>query len=319
MNNQVLVVSIIVICSLAGWYVVLSKYLELKAMLKIRERQDQQLRQPALQTLDSATADTGSFSQPALYNPTKPFDDREYDHSEHIPGLGPPPLVNMPFSIPPEVIAHLRKETINSNNIQLEDKPTMETHKKTTIAAQEAELDRRSICNWASILHLSGLSLVTGLPFVNIIVPAIFWLMKKEQHSYLAKQGREVINFQITLTLIQFLCLGLGSLFVWLMPQTAAGLFAWTRTVRVIFSTGMLLPCNIFSALPFFWGCIMMVRGAVAAYHGLAFKYPYSQQFLFETKTLGPKIQANQTATRKDPEIQPAAAAAVKTRKVSFG
>jgi len=299
-----LITSTIVICSLAGWYLVLTKYLELKAMLKMRDKHDNHDKLDKHQHTDHLA--TEDYSQTALYNPDKFVIDQDFLEGKHIPGMGPPPLSNMPFNIPPEVLARMQIDNNSLKNSKSEAKPNVDPAKKSPAAP---DTQRRLVCNWACLLHLSGLSLVTGIPFVNIIIPTILWLLKKEQHSYLAKQGREVINFQITLTVIQFMCLGLGAFFIWLFPNTAAGLFAWTKTVRVVFATSMVLPFNIFTAFPFFWGCVMSVRGAVAAYHGVTFQYPYSQQFVFENNSLQATKVSTPPVKRKEPSMQ----------KVNFG
>ena len=315
MDNQVLLTTVVVICSLAGCYIVLYKYLEVRAMLKILDQQGQTQQQEK----KGGAADLNvneEFSQPAFYKPGKLLEDTEFAYDEHIPGMGPPPLAKMGFHLPPEVLAKLKQNQANmmdqnSNTFQA-PKPE---HKQDT---PETNVRKRLICNWASVLHLSGLGLVTGIPFLNIILPTVVWLLKKEQHAYLAKQGREVINFQITLSLIQFLCLGLGALFVWIWPNAATVLFAWTKTVRVIFSTGMYIPFNLFTALPFFWGCVLTIRGAVAAYHGLASKYPYAQEFLFEDIGLHNTQHSEQAIKRSVPQVNPNPNNK-KSGKISFG
>lgn len=284
MTNQILITIIVVMCSLGGWYVVLGKYLELKAMLKAKEA--------ATERPNEIDRFENPVDQQARYLP----EDLDFANGQHIPGMGPPPLANMPFNIPPELLATLKHKA---------PPPTDMPQKTNLNTTTEGDAQKRLVCNWASVLHISGLALVTGIPFLNIILPTILWLIKKEQHPYLAKQGREVINFQITLTVIQFLCLGLGALFIWILPSVATGLFAWTKTLRVVFATGMHLPFNIFTVVPFFWGCGLIIRGAVAAYNGLAFKYPYSQPFLFTGVAARRTEQTNPIIQRKEPQLKP--------------
>ncbi len=306
MNNQVLGVSIVVICSIAGWYVVLHKYFMLKAMLKTRASQ---VAQP---NTSSAHTPMGPPSQPILSQPqaTKFLQDIEFALENHIPGMGPPPLASMPFSLPPEVLATMKQAAKSTHEVN----QTMDATKKIPI---EQEQQKRLVCNWASIIHISGLAIITGIPFLNVIIPVILWLLKKEQHPYLLKQGREVINFQITWSIIQFICLGLGSAFIWVYPTAAANLLAWTKTIRIVFATGMYIPFNLFTALPFFWGLVLTIRGAVAAYHGLAFKYPYTQQFILENMDVTPQ-HTDQVIKRKEPQIPPTVGLN-KASKFTFG
>ena len=53
---------------------------------------------------------------------------------------------------------------------------------------------------WALICHLSALSGYV-IPFGNLIVPIIIWSMKKEEMPMVDRHGKEVINFQISMTI----------------------------------------------------------------------------------------------------------------------
>ena len=60
---------------------------------------------------------------------------------------------------------------------------------------------------WAMLCHFSAF---TGLifPFGNFLAPLIIWLIKKEELPLVEDQGREVLNFQISMT-IYFLISGI--------------------------------------------------------------------------------------------------------------
>lgn len=287
MTNNNLIFTSIVLCSLGGWYVVLTKYLELKAMMKNKiNKNNAELHAKPLEPVS-----------PDFHRVPEDF---EFD-GQHTPGMGPPPNANLPFNIPEDLLATMRSKLRATSQ---QPAPDSQPSPKPQLSDRSAT-SKRVICNWTSIIHLSGLTIVLGIPFLNIIAPALLWLFKKEQHPFLAKQGREVVNFQITLSLIQFLFLGLGALFVWLMPHTAGALFAATKTLRIIFSTGMHLPYNIFTVLPFYWGCIVIVRGAVSAYHGIAYKYPYSQPFIFDQTPVAAATTAPVKAKQEPLSVAP--------------
>ncbi|MDY6905930.1 MAG: DUF4870 domain-containing protein [Thermodesulfobacteriota bacterium] len=55
------------------------------------------------------------------------------------------------------------------------------------------------------LCHLSALAGLTGIPFGNIIGPLIVWLIKKDQFPFVDAQGRESLNFQISMTLYTML------------------------------------------------------------------------------------------------------------------
>ena len=50
---------------------------------------------------------------------------------------------------------------------------------------------------WLTVLHLSSI-------FCILIVPLLLWSWKKNQSFKIDKQGRQVLNFQITMTLLLF-------------------------------------------------------------------------------------------------------------------
>ena len=47
--------------------------------------------------------------------------------------------------------------------------------------------------------HLSALSLFIGIPLGNILGPLILWLIKKEEYPFVRDQGKEALNFQISM------------------------------------------------------------------------------------------------------------------------
>ncbi len=53
---------------------------------------------------------------------------------------------------------------------------------------------------WAMLCHFSAFA---GLifPFGNFLAPLIIWLIKKEELEFVEDQGKEVLNFQISMTI----------------------------------------------------------------------------------------------------------------------
>lgn len=54
---------------------------------------------------------------------------------------------------------------------------------------------------WAMLCHLSALIVLLGIPFGNILGPFIVWLFKKNEYQAVDVQGRESMNFQISMTI----------------------------------------------------------------------------------------------------------------------
>jgi len=55
---------------------------------------------------------------------------------------------------------------------------------------------------WGMLVHLAALAVFIGIPLGNIVGPLIIYLIKKDQFEFMADQGKEVLNFQITWSLI---------------------------------------------------------------------------------------------------------------------
>jgi uncharacterized protein len=69
---------------------------------------------------------------------------------------------------------------------------------------------------WGMLAHLSALVQVLGIP--SILGPLIVWLIKKNEHPFVDDQGKEAVNFNLTvliaaLVLTPTICLaGIGIL-----------------------------------------------------------------------------------------------------------
>lgn len=63
--------------------------------------------------------------------------------------------------------------------------------------------------NWAMVAHLLPL-VAWGVPFGNIIAPAVIWFLKREEMPFVNEQAREALNFQITMVLAGTVCVVLA-------------------------------------------------------------------------------------------------------------
>jgi uncharacterized Tic20 family protein len=64
---------------------------------------------------------------------------------------------------------------------------------------------------WAMLCHLSALAGFV-VPFGNIIAPLVIWILKKEEYPLVDDQGKEALNFQISVTI--YLIIGVILIFV---------------------------------------------------------------------------------------------------------
>ena len=53
---------------------------------------------------------------------------------------------------------------------------------------------------WAMLSHFSALCMFI-FPFGNILAPLIIWLIKKDEMPFVEDQAKEVLNFQISMTI----------------------------------------------------------------------------------------------------------------------
>ena len=64
----------------------------------------------------------------------------------------------------------------------------------------------RQVRQWAMFCHLSAL-LGIWVPFGSLIGPLILWQMKREMHPFIDDQGKEALNFQISVAIASAICL----------------------------------------------------------------------------------------------------------------
>jgi uncharacterized Tic20 family protein len=122
---------------------------------------------------------------------------------------------------------------------------------------------------WAMLSHLAALAVFTSVPFGNVLGPLIVYLIKKDEDPFIAEQGKESINFQITVTIVGIL-LGLGYI---------AGFFAVILESRNTMLPWPLVFIPCFFALAVF-DVVSVAFAAMRSYHGEHFRYPVSFRFL---------------------------------------
>ena len=79
---------------------------------------------------------------------------------------------------------------------------------------------------WAMFCHLGGL-VGAVLPPGNIILPLIIWLKYRDEYPLVNDQGKEAINFQISITIYAIACAILIFVAIGVFLLFALGLFAF--------------------------------------------------------------------------------------------
>lgn len=98
---------------------------------------------------------------------------------------------------------------------------------------------------WGMLCHLSALAGFV-IPFGNIIAPLIIWIMKKDEFPLVNDQGKEALNFQLSVTI--YFIVGVVLVFV------AIGI--------------LILPLIALFSL------IMIIIASIKAYDGEKYRYP---------------------------------------------
>lgn len=105
--------------------------------------------------------------------------------------------------------------------------------------------------SWAMACHLSGFAGFL-FPFANVIAPLLIWAFKREQYPYVDAQGKEAINFQISIIIYYIIA-----------------------AVMILIVIGLFLIPLIAA-----FHIIAMIIAAVEAAQGRLFRYPLTIRFL---------------------------------------
>jgi len=118
-------------------------------------------------------------------------------------------------------------------------------------ANEELSKDARM---WAMFCHLGGLAgLVPIIPaFGSIIAPLVIWQVKKNEFPFVDEQGKEAVNFQISMLLYAIICIPLCFICIGVFLLAAVGI------VDIVF----------------------LLIAAVKANNGEGYRYPISIRFI---------------------------------------
>ena len=105
--------------------------------------------------------------------------------------------------------------------------------------------------NWGMFCHLSALAGFI-IPFGNIIGPLIIWLVKRDQFPFVNDQGKESLNFQISILIYVAVSAVLALLLIGFLLMAAVGVFC----------------------------LIMVILASVKANEGVAYRYPLCIRFI---------------------------------------
>lgn len=78
---------------------------------------------------------------------------------------------------------------------------------------------------WGMLAHFAGL-IGFIIPFGNLLGPLIVWQVKKDQMPFVDDQGKESLNFQITISIAAVVCIVLMLVLIGLVLLPLLGLVA---------------------------------------------------------------------------------------------
>ncbi len=59
---------------------------------------------------------------------------------------------------------------------------------------------------WGMLCHISAVAGFLAPCILNIVAPLVIWLMKREDSPFVNDQGREAVNFNITVSICTAIC-----------------------------------------------------------------------------------------------------------------
>ena len=152
------------------------------------------------------------------------------------------------------------------------------------------EKTQQQVCVWAMLCHFSALTawmllvflIFIGIPLympLNILAPLIVWRLKKAQHPWIDFQGKESLNFQLSLTMYALIVITISLFFV----LTTFGMALISNLTGNQVKTVLDSLVIIF----FSWIVIMLLLqlflvnfSAIKAYKGQHYRYPFTIRFL---------------------------------------
>ena len=112
--------------------------------------------------------------------------------------------------------------------------------------------DSKQAHTWGMLCHLLAFAGFVGIPFGNILGPLVIWLIKKDEMPFVDDQGKEVLNFQISITIYAIV----------------------SGILLLVFIGFLLLPAVLI------FGFVMTIIGAIKANGGERYRYPFTIRFL---------------------------------------
>lgn len=147
------------------------------------------------------------------------------------------------------------------------------------VQVTQAEARWAMSCHWAGLVWIPLYWLEFPLPLVNIFVPGVIWLLRREQSEYVDLQGREALNFQIALVgySIVLFVIGVIGFFIYLAVfgaevESSVGVIALVMKGIGWAARGVAIIATL-------WSLAVIPNAAIRAKKGQIYFYPLTLRF----------------------------------------
>jgi uncharacterized Tic20 family protein len=104
---------------------------------------------------------------------------------------------------------------------------------------------------WATFCHLGGLGMYV-FPFGNVIIPLVIWLIKKDEYPLVDDQGKESLNFQLSILI-----------------------YTLVSAILLLAAVGVVLLAAVL-----IFDIVMIIIASIKANEGVAYRYPLTIRFI---------------------------------------
>ncbi|MCR3884563.1 DUF4870 domain-containing protein [Methanotrichaceae archaeon M04Ac] len=135
--------------------------------------------------------------------------------------------------------------------------------------------ENRDARTWAVLCHLSALVMLLGVPLGNVLGPLVVWLVKRNDHQFIDDQGREALNFQLSITLYWVL----AGVLIFFSAGSIAFFWPAFRYGMMEFWNPIAMPIAMIFGLFLIFGLLILdvvlaIAAAVRASDGVPYRYP---------------------------------------------
>lgn len=143
--------------------------------------------------------------------------------------------------------------------------------------------------NWATLTHLSSLSQYC-IPMGNFVLPLIIWSSKKDDSQLIDDNGKQVLNFQLSIFLYSLVLAGIfiSAFTVCVFSNIPLSTFESNSNINLedyIFNENIELLITGIIAI-FFLACLkiieffLIIQASVKTSNGESYRYPLTIRFI---------------------------------------